>query len=96
MNADFILPVDIFAVVSSAIKEDIGCGDVTAALVDDNIKAKASVICREHAVVCGVPWFSEVFNQIDRSVRIKFCVMKVKQLKVGRPSAKFKATPDLY
>ena len=72
MNADSILPVDISAVVSSAIKEDIGCGDVTAALVDDNIKAKASVICREHAVVCGVPWFSEVFNQIDQSVRIKF------------------------
>ena len=88
MNSDAILPVDISAVVSSAIKEDIGSGDVTAALVDDNIKAKASVICREHAVVCGVPWFSEVFNQIDRSVRIEFLCQEGETVESGQTICK--------
>ena len=88
MNADAILPVDISAVVSSAIKEDIGSGDVTAALVDDNIKANASVICREHAVVCGVPWFSEVFNQIDRSVRVEFLCHEGETVESGQTICK--------
>ena len=88
MNADAILPVDISAVVSSAIKEDIGSGDVTAALIDDNIKANASVICREHAVVCGVPWFSEVFNQIDRSVRVEFLCHEGETVESGQTICK--------
>ena len=88
MNADAILPVDISAVVRSAIKEDIGPGDVTAALVDDSIKAKASVICREHAVICGVPWFSEVFNQIDRSVRVEFLFHEGETVESGQTICK--------
>ncbi len=88
MNADAILPVDISAVVSSAIKEDIGSGDVTTALVDDNIKANASVICREHAVICGVPWFSEVFNQIDRSVRVEFLCHEGETVESGQTICK--------
>ena len=88
MNADAILPVDISAVVSDAIKEDIGSGDVTAALVDDNIKAKASVICREHAVICGVPWFREVFYQIDRSVRVEFLCQEGETVESGQTICK--------
>lgn len=57
--------------VRIALAEDIGQGDVTAALCsDDNIKAK--VICRETATLCGQDWFNESFKQLNTSVNIQW------------------------
>lgn len=57
-------------VVTFALSEDIGDGDITAALVPENQNAKAEVICRESAILCGGPWFDEVFRQLDPQVKI--------------------------
>jgi len=51
--------------VANALREDIGPGDVTAALVDSQEEAEASVVTREVAVIAGRPWVDEVFHQID-------------------------------
>ncbi len=51
--------------VTQALAEDIGGGDLTAALVPATARAKARVICREAAILCGRPWFDEVFRQVD-------------------------------
>ncbi len=57
--------------VSTALAEDIGQGDVSAALCDpDNVSAK--VICRETATLCGQAWFNETFKQIDTDVHIRW------------------------
>ncbi|THB69698.1 MAG: carboxylating nicotinate-nucleotide diphosphorylase [Gammaproteobacteria bacterium] len=50
--------------VAIALAEDIGGGDVTADLVPVQNEATAQVICRENAVICGIPWFNEVFKQL--------------------------------
>lgn len=50
--------------VAIALAEDIRGGDVTADLVPVQNEATAQVICRENAVICGIPWFNEVFKQL--------------------------------
>jgi nicotinate-nucleotide pyrophosphorylase (carboxylating) len=56
--------------VSRALREDIGSGDVTAALIPARQQARARVLCREAAIICGAPWFDETFRQLDPAVRI--------------------------
>ena len=61
---------DINASVARALAEDIGSGDITAALIPEQTTAQAAVVCREAAVLCGRPWFDEVFRQLDGRVQI--------------------------
>ena len=56
--------------VTLALAEDIGDGDVTAKLIPDDKLADAGIICREPAILCGVDWVSEVFNQLDTAIQI--------------------------
>ncbi len=58
--------------VHVALQEDIGDGDVTTALFSSNQTAKAKVICREQAVLCGQDWFNETFYQLDTKVEINW------------------------
>ncbi len=63
-----MLPDDIKDTVRRALAEDIGSGDLTAALIPASTRARASVITRESAVLCGSAWFDEVFRQLDTAV----------------------------
>jgi nicotinate-nucleotide pyrophosphorylase (carboxylating) len=56
--------------VRRALAEDLGTGDLTAALVPAGQSASAKVITRENAVLCGQPWFDEVFRQLDLAIRV--------------------------
>jgi len=58
--------------VRGALSEDIGDGDITAELIPEDRQAKASVICREHATICGEPWVTEVFRQVDPDVTVEW------------------------
>ena len=60
--------------VQQALHEDLGDGDLTAQLIDAETQAYARVICREHAVICGRPWFDEVFKQLDDHISIHWYV----------------------
>ena len=62
------LPNDISLCVLRALAEDIGTGDVTADLIPADKQAIATVITREPAVIAGVAWVNEVFQQLDSSV----------------------------
>lgn len=66
--------------VLHALAEDIGAGDITAALIPGQQQATARLICREHAVICGRPWFDEVFRQIDPAVNINWLVAEGQQI----------------
>lgn len=63
-----MLPDDIKDTVRRALAEDIGSGDLTAALIPASTRARASVITRERAVLCGSAWFDEVFRQLEPAV----------------------------
>jgi nicotinate-nucleotide pyrophosphorylase (carboxylating) len=55
-----------------ALHEDVGSGDVTASLICARQTARAQVLCREPAVLCGAPWFDESFRQVDAAVQISW------------------------
>lgn len=63
-------PPDLAEQVARALVEDVGTGDLTAALVPAGRTGRATVITREAAVLCGRPWFDEVFRQLDPAVRV--------------------------
>lgn len=63
---------DIENTVQKALEEDIKGGDLTASLIPQDTQADAAIICREEAVLCGRPWFDEVFRQVDDSIKIKW------------------------
>lgn len=56
--------------VRVALEEDIGSGDVTAELISTGTQATAQVLLREPAIICGQPWFNEVFHQVDAGIAI--------------------------
>ena len=58
--------------VKNALEEDVGSGDVTTDLVESHTIAEATLISRDNAILCGIDWFNEVFNQLDNSVEIKW------------------------
>lgn len=61
---------DISATVARALAEDVGPGDITARLIPEQTLMRATVISREHAVLCGRAWFDAVFQQLDKNVQI--------------------------
>jgi len=58
--------------VQRALDEDIGSGDVTADLLPPNAKARARVVTREAAVLCGRAWFEACFRALAADVRVDF------------------------
>ena len=65
-------PADLARQVARALDEDVGTGDLTAALVPPGRAGRAMVITREAAVLCGRPWFDEVFRQLDPAVLVEW------------------------
>ncbi len=59
------LLLQVKADVTRALQEDVGTGDVTAALLPEHLMVEAEIISREPMVVCGKAWVDEVFFQVD-------------------------------
>lgn len=70
--AGFVVPPDIAGQVRQALHEDLGSGDLTAALVPEGTLSEARVLARESAVLCGRPWFDEVFHQLDPAIEVQW------------------------
>lgn len=66
--------VQVRSDVEHALAEDVGSGDVTAALLPSNLVVEAEIISREPMLVCGQPWVNEVFHQIDSKIEIEWHV----------------------
>ena len=65
-----VLPADIASTVRRALNEDLGTGDLTAKLLPEGSTSEAAVVSREAAILCGAPWFNEVFRQLDDKIDI--------------------------
>lgn len=66
-------PATVLADVRRALAEDLGGGDVTAALLPD-VPERAYLLCKEDAVIAGRPWFDACHRQLDPQVRIDWRV----------------------
>lgn len=58
--------------IAAALREDIGAGDLTARLIPADATARATVISREAAVLCGVAWFEGCFRKLDKNIEIRW------------------------
>jgi len=63
---------DIARQVSVALAEDLGGGDVTAALVPATQQVRAQIVSREAAILCGTDWVTETFKQLDATIRLEW------------------------
>ena len=78
------LPADLAAQVDAALREDIGSGDVTAALVPAAQRVRGAVITREDAVLCGRPWAEETFRRLDPLVLLAWRASDGERLAAGQ------------
>jgi nicotinate-nucleotide pyrophosphorylase (carboxylating) len=60
--------------VVRALAEDVGDGDLTAALVDGSRMARARILARESAVICGTPWVEAALRALDPEARLQWHV----------------------
>jgi nicotinate-nucleotide pyrophosphorylase (carboxylating) len=58
--------------VAAALAEDVGGGDVTAALVPAGQRVRAHILAREAAVLCGTDWADATFRQLDSAIRLEW------------------------
>ncbi|MBL6985617.1 MAG: carboxylating nicotinate-nucleotide diphosphorylase [Methylobacter sp.] len=58
--------------INPFLEEDIGSGDITAAIIPESMMAEAEVITREDMVLCGQAWFDAVFKSLDADVNIEW------------------------
>jgi len=56
--------------VARALAEDVGAGDLTAALIAPTTTARARVLARESAVICGSAWVEAAVLALDPQARI--------------------------
>ncbi|WP_461160737.1 carboxylating nicotinate-nucleotide diphosphorylase [Simplicispira piscis] len=62
--------------VARALQEDLGSGDLTAGLIDPTRRARARVLARESAVICGGPWATAAVRALDPGARITWHVQE--------------------
>jgi nicotinate-nucleotide pyrophosphorylase (carboxylating) len=63
-------PRDLASQVEAALREDIGGGDVTAALVPAAQRVRGRLITREPTVLAGRPWVDATFRHLDPHVQL--------------------------
>ena len=76
-------PQTVQANVSAALAEDVGDGDITAALIAADSQASARVITREDGVLCGQAWVDEVFAQLDAAVEVQWQARDGQEIAAG-------------
>ncbi len=80
-----LLPAEaaqVEADVARALAEDIGSGDVTAALLPDR-PDRAYLLCKQDAVIAGRPWFDATHRALDPDVQIDWRVAEGDAVQAG-------------
>lgn len=72
----------IDADVARALAEDLGSGDVTAALLPDRADS-AYLLCKQDAVIAGRPWFDACHRALDPQVRIDWRIAEGERVAAG-------------
>lgn len=77
-------PADISETVARALAEDVGPGDLSAALIDAGQLSHARIVSRDPGVICGRPYVQEVFDQLPGWVELTWLVEEGEQVEAGR------------
>ena len=67
-----------------ALAEDVGAGDLTAGLIDPARQARAQVVAREGAVVCGAAWVEATMRQLDPQAQLTWHVKDGERCEAGQ------------
>jgi nicotinate-nucleotide pyrophosphorylase (carboxylating) len=78
------IPKDLPLTVAAALAEDIGSGDLTAALIPAEKSGRATVITREAAILCGIPYVEACFRQVDSRVTFEWRVTEGAAVDAGQ------------
>ncbi len=84
MMLDPELRADLDRLVTAALAEDVGSGDITAQLIPAGTAARARIITREDAVLCGVPWAEAVFARLDPAIDIRWLAAEGDAIRAGQ------------
>ncbi len=83
MTATNVISPYSVAEVAAFLEEDVGTGDVTAAIIPDALLAEATVLTREDTVLCGQAWFDAVFKTLDPTISIEWLESEGSAVKAG-------------
>ena len=73
--------------ISMALTEDIGPGDITSALIPEDSRGEAYLVAKESIVLAGTEAFMEVFAQVDDSTEVEFTAADGDELTQGQTFA---------
>ena len=79
------VPADLPQQVARALAEDVGSGDLTAALIPADRIGRATVITRERAIVCGLPYVEASFHGVEPQVRLEWRVAEGDSVGANQP-----------
>ena len=75
---------EIDKIISRALKEDVGTGDITSNLIiPRNKTAKAFILAKEEGVIAGLQVAKSVFYKLDKNIRWKNLVMEGEFVSAG-------------
>ncbi len=80
ITADYIAKL-----VTQALAEDVGDGDVTAQLIGADLQASGNIITREDGILCGTAFALEAFQQIDPSCHVEWHSQDGDAVTAGNP-----------
>lgn len=80
---------NIEADVARSLYEDMQTGDITAALLSNDLEA-GYIIAKEPAVICGRPWVDACFRQLDADVELEWLVDEGQTVEANTAVLKFK------
>ena len=72
-----------FIDIKPFLEEDLGSGDITAAIIPEATHAEAEVVTREDMVLCGQDWFDAVFKYLDANVGINWLAAEGESVSSG-------------
>ena len=81
---DYPLVEEIARNVDAALAEDVGAGDLTAALVPAARAARATVVAREAGVLCGRDWFDACVLRLDPAAQVQWSAEEGGRIEAGQ------------
>ena len=88
-NASLGMSYNIQGIIETALREDIGAGDIsTTATVDKKAEGSAEIIVKEGLIVAGILIAEAVFKTVDAGIAFKAFVKDGESVKKGKTIAR--------
>ncbi len=87
-SAEALLQSAVERNVREALAEDMGAGDLTAALIPEQAVASATIVTRQTMRLAGRPWVDEVYRRLDRKVAVEWLAADGDEVQAGREVAR--------